>query len=152
MEDSFPTTLVRRERRKELQYGSRVKVRRCLRVRFVSARDSRPRPDQVHHLEEFRSPSKPQNGFLFDPDLEPLFSKNLFSLCDERWREMRNMLTPAFTSSKMKSMFVLTRNCAKEYGDYFTTLPPDQSILELKDAFIKYTNDVIVRSALTSTR
>ena len=88
----------------------------------------------------------------FDPDVEPLFSKNLFSLCDERWREMRNMLTPAFTSSKMKSMFVLTRNCAKEYGDYFTSLPPDQSILELKEAFIKYTNDVIVRSALTSTR
>ena len=83
----------------------------------------------------------------FDPDVEPLFSKNLFSLCDERWREVRNMLTPAFTSSKMKSMFILMRDCAKEYGDYFAFLPADQSALELKEAFTKYTNDVIATCA-----
>ncbi|CAD1473277.1 unnamed protein product, partial [Heterotrigona itama] len=57
------------------------------------------------------------------------------------------MLTPAFTSSKMKSMFVLMRDCAKEYGDYFASLPADQSTLELKDAFTKYTNDVIATCA-----
>ena len=90
----------------------------------------------------------PNHRMTFDPDVEPLFSKNLFSLRNERWREVRNMLTPAFTSSKMKSMFVLMRNCAKEYGDYFASLPADQSKeLELKDAFTKYTNDVIATCA-----
>ncbi|XP_043511448.1 cytochrome P450 9e2-like [Frieseomelitta varia] len=85
----------------------------------------------------------PNHRMAFEADLEPLFSKNIFSLCDERWREIRNLLTPAFTSSKMKSMFVLMRDCAKEYGDYFASLPADQPTLELKDAFTKYTNDVI---------
>ena len=85
----------------------------------------------------------PNHRMAFDPNLDLLFSKNLFFLRDERWKEVRNILTPAFTSSKMKSMFVLMRDCAKEYGDYFASLPADQSTLELKDAFTKYTNDVI---------
>ncbi|XP_043511450.1 cytochrome P450 9e2-like isoform X2 [Frieseomelitta varia] len=90
----------------------------------------------------------PNHRLAFDPDLDPLFSKNLFSLRDERWKEVRNILTPAFTSSKMKSMFVLMRDCAKDYGDYFASLPADQSKeFELKDAFAKYTNDVIATCA-----
>ena len=89
----------------------------------------------------------PNHRMTFDPDLEPLFSKNIFGLRDERWKEVRNLLTPAFTSSKMKSMFVLMRDCAKDYGDYFASLPADQSVLELKDAFTKYTNDVIATCA-----
>ncbi|XP_043518308.1 cytochrome P450 9e2-like [Frieseomelitta varia] len=90
----------------------------------------------------------PNHRMAFQPDVETLFSKNLFSLRDERWREIRNMLTPAFTSSKMKYMFVLMRNCAQEYGDYFASLHADQSKeLELKNAFTKYTNDVIATCA-----
>ncbi|KAK1117077.1 hypothetical protein K0M31_017000 [Melipona bicolor] len=86
----------------------------------------------------------PNHRLAFDPELDPLFSKNLFSLRDERWKEIRNILTPAFTSSKMKSMFVLMRDCAKDYGDYFASLAADRSKeIELKDAFTKYTNDVI---------
>ncbi|CAD1473360.1 unnamed protein product [Heterotrigona itama] len=90
----------------------------------------------------------PNHKMAFNPDVEPLFSKNLFSLCNERWREVRTILTPAFTSSKMKSMFALMRDCAKEYGDYFASLSADQSReFELKDAFTRYTNDVIATCA-----
>ncbi|KAK1117081.1 hypothetical protein K0M31_017004 [Melipona bicolor] len=86
----------------------------------------------------------PNHRMAFEQDLEPLFSKNIFSLRDERWREVRNLLTPAFTSSKMKSMFVLMRDCAKDYGNYFVSMSAGQSEeIELKDAFTKYTNDVI---------
>ncbi|CAD1480794.1 unnamed protein product, partial [Heterotrigona itama] len=89
----------------------------------------------------------PNHRMVFNPNLDTLFSKNIFSLRDERWREVRNMLTPAFTSSKIKSMFVLMRDCAKEYGDYFASSSADQTTLELKDAFTKYTNDVIASCA-----
>ncbi|XP_071870351.1 cytochrome P450 9e2-like [Bombus fervidus] len=80
-------------------------------------------------------------------DRDPLFGKNLFALRGERWKEVRNTLSPAFTSSKMKAMFILMRECAKEYGDYFASLPADQTTLELKDSFTKYTNDVIATCA-----
>ncbi|KOX71588.1 Cytochrome P450 9e2 [Melipona quadrifasciata] len=77
----------------------------------------------------------PNHRLIFEPDLDPLFSKNLFSLRGVRWMEMRQILTSAFTSSKMKSMFVLMRDCAKEYADYFAPLAADQSKeIELKDA------------------
>lgn len=55
----------------------------------------------------------PNHRMAFEQNVESLFSKNLFSLCDERWREVQNMLTSAFTSSKMKSVFVMMHNCAK---------------------------------------
>ncbi|KAK1117079.1 hypothetical protein K0M31_017002 [Melipona bicolor] len=85
----------------------------------------------------------PHHRLIFEPDLDPLFSKNLFSLRGERWKEIRQILTSAFTTSKMTSMFVLMRHRAKDYGDYFASLSADRSKeIELKDAFTKYFNDV----------
>ncbi|KAK1120114.1 hypothetical protein K0M31_012838 [Melipona bicolor] len=90
----------------------------------------------------------PNHRMAFEPDLELFFSKNLFSLHDERWKEVRNILSTALTSSKMKSMFVLMRDYAKEYDDYFASLSADQlKAFELKDAFTKHTNDVIATCA-----
>ncbi|XP_076657346.1 uncharacterized protein LOC143361655 [Halictus rubicundus] len=80
-------------------------------------------------------------------DIEPMFSKNLFALTGERWKEVRNLLSPAFTSSKMKAMFKLMRECAVNYGNYFATLPEKDRCVELKDAFTRYTNDVIATCA-----
>lgn len=96
----------------------------------------------VKHFEHF-----PDHRSMQANDLEPLFSKNLFALSGDRWREVRALLSPAFTSSKMKAMFVLMLDCAKQYGDYFATIPEDKRTLELKDAFTRYTNDVIATCA-----
>ncbi|KAI1308678.1 Cytochrome P450 3A11 [Halotydeus destructor] len=37
----------------------------------------------------------------------------LLNLRDDEWRRMRNIMSPAFTSGKMKGMFPVIRNCAK---------------------------------------
>ncbi|XP_078034045.1 uncharacterized protein LOC144468454 [Augochlora pura] len=78
---------------------------------------------------------------------EPLFSKNLFALQGERWKEVRNLLSPAFTSSKMKAMYKLMIECATRYGDFFDAIPKEGKSLELKDTFTRYTNDVIATCA-----
>jgi len=36
----------------------------------------------------------------------------------QRWREMRNKLSPTFTSGKMKNMFPLVEECAKNFESY----------------------------------
>lgn len=85
-------------------------------------------------------------GFI-DEVNDPLFGKNLFSLRGERWRDVRTLLSPAFTSSKMKAMFKLMSNCAANFADYLARTTPDKNIMEMKNSFTRYTNDVIATCA-----
>ena len=43
-------------------------------------------------------------------------------LLGEKWREMRASLSPAFTSAKMRNMFVYIEECARDVVQYFTDL------------------------------
>jgi cytochrome P450 family 6 len=50
-------------------------------------------------------------------ELDPLFSRSLFTIKSQRWRYLRTNLTPVFTSGKMKMMFYLVDTCGKELAD-----------------------------------
>lgn len=73
---------------------------------------------------------------------------NLFSLKGNEWREMRATLSPAFTGSKMRAMFNLMSECARDFAEHFTNKLTDEiTEIELKGIFTKYTNDVIASAA-----
>ncbi|XP_066597271.1 cytochrome P450 9e2-like [Prorops nasuta] len=94
----------------------------------------------------------PNHRTFVDEEMDPIFGKNVFSLKDERWKEMRNTLTPSFTASKMRIMFDLVSNCAKGFVDYLVDCPPGLlEQLDTKDAFTRYTNDVIATAAFGIT-
>ncbi|EGI61801.1 Cytochrome P450 9e2, partial [Acromyrmex echinatior] len=78
---------------------------------------------------------------------EPLFENNLFSLRGEKWRNVRNLLSPSFTSSKMKMMFTLMSECAVDFAKFLSTSPVDKGSIDMKDICSKYTNDVIATCA-----
>lgn len=81
---------------------------------------------------------------LISAENEPLFGKNIVSLkgmrrfiaavsqrpcwyktnllSDQKWREMRNTLSPVFTASKIKIMFQLVNNCGKQMVQYIDNL------------------------------
>ena len=83
-----------------------------------------------------------------DPAADPLFGVNLFSMKGDKWKETRNMLSPAFTSSKMKTMFELMLVCVSNAVDYLSELPAEaRNMLDTKEFFTKYTNDVIASCA-----
>nr|WIT94145.1 cytochrome P450 monooxygenase CYP9Z215 [Euwallacea interjectus] len=82
-----------------------------------------------------------------DPDADPIWAGNLLSLKGERWKEMRSTLSGTFTSSKMKHMFQTISDTASNFVQYFVDQDQDSFELELKDAFTKYTNDVIASVA-----
>jgi len=63
---------------------------------------------------------------------------------------MRAYLSPSFTSSKMRTMFTLMEQCTKQFIDYFKNQPGTASV-ELKDAFTRFTNDVIGTTAFGVT-
>lgn len=98
----------------------------------------------IKHFEHFRN----HRNFIGSGNEDQLFSKHLFVLRDEEWKEIRNSVSPTFTSSRMKSMFVLMKDCAKRYGDTLATMAAEKNTeLDLKDTFVKFTNDVVASCA-----
>lgn len=82
-------------------------------------------------------------------DSDPFISKTLFSLKGKIWRDMRSTLSPTFTSSKMRQMYVLIKQTADGFIGFFEKLGNgDETIeVEVKDTFTRFTNDVIASTA-----
>ena len=92
----------------------------------------------VKHFDQFTD-HRP----IVNEDLDPLMGKNLFSLRGDRWREMRKLLSPSFTSSKMKTMFTLMSDCAVNFVDYIAMESKRGKVYDLKNIFGRYATDVI---------
>ncbi|KAK5641868.1 hypothetical protein RI129_010415 [Pyrocoelia pectoralis] len=86
------------------------------------------------------------NNFFVD-NVDSLFQKNLINLKGQAWRDMRATLTPFFTSSKMKSMFLLFSECSQQFVEYFEKKNENLITVEMKDIFSRFTNDAIASTA-----
>ncbi|XP_026482128.1 cytochrome P450 9e2-like [Ctenocephalides felis] len=91
----------------------------------------------------------PNHRVFFDPAAEPLFGSSLFALQDQKWRDMRATLSPAFTGSKMRLMYEFIIECAQQLTDHLHEEVSKKGTLdlEIKDLVTKYANDVIATSA-----
>uniref|UniRef100_A0ABD2VXW0 Cytochrome P450 n=1 Tax=Trichogramma kaykai TaxID=54128 RepID=A0ABD2VXW0_9HYME len=86
-----------------------------------------------------------REAFL-DPEVDPLFAGNLFSIRGDKWREASNLLSPAFTASKMRLMFAAMRDCCEACVDHVARLPERERLkIDTKDVFTRLTNDTIAR-------
>ncbi|KAF5305274.1 hypothetical protein FQA39_LY09239 [Lamprigera yunnana] len=68
--------------------------------------------------------------------------KMLFSRDGEAWNDMRTILTPTFTSRKLKAMFHIVVERSEMFVNHFAKQAGTVTI-EVKDAFAKFTNDVM---------
>jgi len=85
-----------------------------------------------------------ENHMFFGNNQDPLLNKNLLILRGDRWRDVRALLSPAFTGSKMKVMFQLMSECAVNFSEYLrTTVSAEGRVMEIRDAVTRYANDVI---------
>lgn len=60
---------------------------------------------------------------------------------------MRTALSPCFTGSKLKQMFVLIQESGQQLVKYFEEKNKDLVEVELKDTFTRFANDVIASTA-----
>lgn len=60
---------------------------------------------------------------------------------------MRATLSPSFTGSKMKAMFVLISDCAETFVKHFQNKNEKIVTVEMTDVLTRYTNDVIATTA-----
>lgn len=78
-------------------------------------------------------------------DADELFVHSLFLMKDQRWKDMRGTLSPAFTGSKMRMMFELVRDCANS-GTAFLKDKCDSKgylTIDAKEIFSQITVNVI---------
>ncbi|EFN63661.1 Cytochrome P450 9e2 [Camponotus floridanus] len=88
-----------------------------------------------------------QDHIFFSSSEDPPFGKNLLALRGDQWRDIRTLLSPSFTSSKMRAMFQLMSECAVNFSEYLVKAPTDKRIVEMRDIFTRYTTDVIATCA-----
>ncbi|XP_062133730.1 cytochrome P450 6a2-like [Drosophila sulfurigaster albostrigata] len=84
-------------------------------------------------------------GQFHNPRDDPL-SGHLFNLDGKRWRQMRQRLSPTFTSGKMKFMFPTVIKVSEEFVKVMFEEVPAKSggaIIEIKELMARFTTDVI---------
>uniref|UniRef100_A0A182US72 Uncharacterized protein n=1 Tax=Anopheles merus TaxID=30066 RepID=A0A182US72_ANOME len=96
---------------------------------------------------------RPVFGNNDDPHNEALFGKTLIAITDQKWRDMRATLSPAFTGSKMRQMFELIVECssnmAQHYKEQIRSNGAGSREHEMKDVFTRYANDHMMEIDLT---
>ncbi|XP_052862554.1 probable cytochrome P450 9f2 isoform X2 [Anopheles cruzii] len=85
-----------------------------------------------------------------NPASTVMFHKTLFVMTDQRWRDMRTTLSPTFTGSKMRQMFELIVECSTNMVEHYRQQQVTDGVAreyEIKDVFVRFTNDVIATCA-----
>lgn len=80
--------------------------------------------------------------------LDPILSKTLLGAQGKIWKELRNLLSPAFTGSKMRYLYDLIRVCVEDVGAHVKRESVNgEYSFEARDFFSKCATDVIATSA-----
>lgn len=78
---------------------------------------------------------------------EPL-SAHLFNLEGTKWRNLRNKLSPTFTSGKMRMMFPTMMNVVNRFHEHLAEQAKDGKVdVELKELLAQFTTDIIGNTA-----
>lgn len=81
------------------------------------------------------------NDISIDKELDPLISRNTFTMKGEDWKRGRQFITPNFASAKIKTVFPVAESVSKHLINY---LEKQRSLpVDAKDAFTKFSCDVV---------
>lgn len=92
------------------------------------------------------------HSFQIDAKTDPLLGRILMSVTDEKWRELRSILSPLFTGSKMRSMLALMGDTIEDFiggvKEEVVAAGPNKGVeYNLMDLYTCSTNDAIASCA-----
>lgn len=92
------------------------------------------------------------HGFQVSTDIDPWMGRFLFLMNDDKWREMRSILSPLFTGSKMRSMLELMGDTIEDFiggvKEEVAAAGPNRGVeYNLIDLYTCSTNDAIASCA-----
>lgn len=76
-----------------------------------------------------------------------LFGLSVFSMKDQKWKDMRSTLSPAFTGIKMRLMFDLIKEVSEQSVRYLKDKKQTHIEIEMRDFFSRFMNDTIASTA-----
>lgn len=85
-------------------------------------------------------------GVYVDPKRDPM-SANLFSLEGDEWKNLRQRLTPAFTSGKLKGMFENITAIGDELVKHFDKFAKEKRDIDIRDLASCYVADCLASIA-----
>jgi cytochrome P450 family 6 len=84
----------------------------------------------------------PNRGLYYNPKDDPA-SANLFNLEDETWMKLRQKLTPAFTSGKLKLMVSIISQISDQLINVMRTSSNADGVIEVREILSRFSTDVI---------
>ncbi|CAG9766611.1 unnamed protein product [Ceutorhynchus assimilis] len=87
-------------------------------------------------------PSFSTRDFYHNPEYDPK-NENIFVVDKEVWKNLRQKLTPVFTTAKMKLMFLAVVKCTEPMMDIFAKNAETEKDIDIREVFASYTTDVI---------
>lgn len=82
--------------------------------------------------------------FHIKQESDELFARTLLVMKDQKWKDARSSISPAFSGSKMRLMFSLTAQCSIEFCDYLKNeIETDGSVFDFKDLMQRYIANTI---------
>lgn len=73
----------------------------------------------------------------------PVFNRNLFSLEGDDWKRVRSIVSPAFTSGKLKGMFSMMNFAIEKLMSYMEERTKGDGILNTKEVISGFTIDIV---------
>lgn len=78
---------------------------------------------------------------------EPLTDKMLVFAGDEDWKRIRCVMSPTFTSNRMRRLAYLVRECAEKFTENLKKLVKNDKLIDCKKYFYHFSVDVISSTA-----
>uniref|UniRef100_A0A8D8AV64 Probable cytochrome P450 28a5 n=1 Tax=Culex pipiens TaxID=7175 RepID=A0A8D8AV64_CULPI len=92
-------------------------------------------------IKDFKNFHDNEFGGMTDKDLDPILGRNPFMLNGDEWKAKRAEVTPAFTTSRMKSLFSIVEDVGTRMTKYIRQ--NKNTPLESKELAAKFTTDVV---------
>ncbi|CAG2171743.1 unnamed protein product, partial [Oppiella nova] len=81
---------------------------------------------------------------------DSIVSKNLVQLTGDDWKRVRSIVSPTFTSGKMKKMYPRIRECLTDFMNHLEGFAVNRGEINVKDMYGNYTMDVIATCAFAT--
>ncbi|CAG2109332.1 unnamed protein product [Medioppia subpectinata] len=83
---------------------------------------------------------------------DPIIDNSLTNLLGDDWKRVRSIVSPTFSSGKMRKMYPMVRQCLTDFMDHLEVIVGDGEAVEIdvKQVFGNFTMDVITTCAFAT--